>query len=68
MWRQSSTVVSSGMVGPEATAEGKWSGTSETYKVICVAGAARWASRPPLTAERSLRNVLISRMLSPQVT
>src|SRR5262249_62411887 len=63
---QSETVVESGRVGPEARASAAWSGTSETRMETCCAGEAACARRPPLTAERCLRMVLISAMVAPE--
>ena len=64
----SAIVVGSGSVGPDASADSFPTGTSLTASVIFVAPFATAASRPPFTAERCFRTVLISSMDAPQVT
>src|SRR5579862_3647296 len=66
--RASAQVVGSGRVGPEARAVSLPTGTSEMARVRTVAGCAACARRPPFTAERCLRTVLISWIAAPHVT
>ena len=56
------------MVGPEASASGVLSGTSDTSSETCCAGYAACASRPPFTAERCFRTALISAIGAPECT
>ena len=58
----------SGRVGPEASADSLPMGTSLTPSVIFVAPGAAVANRPPFTADKCFRTVLISSMLAPQLT
>ncbi len=64
----SATVVGSGRVGPDASADSFPTGTSLTASVIFVALCAAAASRPPFTAEMCFRTVLIASIDAPQVT
>src|SRR6266851_5338209 len=65
---KSAIVVGSGSVGPLASADSFPAGTSLTANVIFVAFAATSASRPPLTADRCFRIVLISSIPAPHIT
>ena len=56
------------MVGPDASASGVLSGTSEIRIETCCAGYAACASRPPFIAERCLRIALISPIGAPERT
>ena len=64
----SGTVVGSGSVGPEASADSWPSGTSVIASVNFIDRGAAAARRPPFVAERCLRITLISSMGAPQVT
>src|SRR6267143_1370892 len=64
----SAIVVGSGRVGPDASADSFPTGTSLTASVIFVALCAAAASRPPFTAEKCFRTVLIASIGAPQVT
>ena len=63
-----SSVVGSGTVGPDASADSWPSGTSLIAKVSFIALGAAAERRPPFVAERCLRTTLISSMGAPQVT
>ena len=64
----SATVVGSGRVGPDASADRFPTGTSLTASVTFVALCAAAASRPPFTAEMCFRTELIASIGAPQVT
>src|SRR5216683_2011416 len=64
----SATVVGSGSVGPDASADSFPTGTSLTASVTFVALCAAAASRPPFTAEMCFRTVLIASIGAPQFT
>jgi len=62
----SATIVGSGIVGPDASADSFPAGTSLTANVIFVALPAATASLPPFTADKCLRTVLIASIGAPQ--
>jgi hypothetical protein len=62
----SAKVVGSGTVGPEAMASSGLPTTSDRMRLTTVAGRARRASWPPLSAERCLRTAFVSTMVAPQ--
>src|SRR5712664_1014037 len=64
----SATVVGSGSVGPDASADSIPAGTSLTASVTFVALCAATASRPPFPAEMCFRTVLIASIEAPQLT
>src|SRR5262249_4471001 len=64
----SSTVVGSGIVGPDASAASCFLGTSLTASVIFVARPAAAANRPPFTAEKCRLTFPKSAIGAPQVT
>ena len=64
--RASAAVAESGQAGPEAIISSGSPSTSERTTVCTCAGAQASAKRPPLTAERRLRIVLISTISAPQ--
>ena len=66
--RTSATVEWSGDVGPEESASSERSGTSGSSRLTLVASGAAMARRPPLTAEKCLRRVLISLMGAPEAS
>ena len=66
--RTSATVEWSGEVGPEESASSERRGTSGTSRLTLAASGAAMASRPPLTAEKCLRRVLISLMGAPEAS
>ena len=66
--RESSNVLGSGTVGPEAITAGSSPGTSLIARVTTRAGRAAAASRPPLMAERCLRTQFISEMFAPDAS
>jgi hypothetical protein len=55
-------------VGPEDKASSERSGTSGTSRLTLAASGAAMASRPPFTAEKCLRRVLISPMGAPEAS
>src|ERR1700676_1719190 len=60
--------VGSGSVGPEASADSFPNGTSEMARVIFLERGAAAARRPPFTADKCLRMVLMDSMEAPQET
>ena len=66
--RTSATVEWSGVLGPEASASSVRNGTSGTNRLTLSASGAAMARRPPLTAEKCLRRVLISLMGAPEAS
>ena len=55
-------------MGPEESASSERSGTSGSSRLTFCASGAAMASRPPLTAEKCLRSVLISLMGAPEAS
>ena len=66
--RTSATVEWSGEVGPEDSASSERSGTSGSSRLTLAASGAAMASRPPFTAEKCLRRVLISPIGAPEAS
>src|SRR5438309_9480403 len=64
----SATVVGSGSVGPDASADSYPAGTSVMARDSFIEAAASAANRPPFTADKCFRTALISAIEAPQFT